>query len=56
MKSVLFEYLVTYIQDKQTAVLVFGILIVPVDHSTELLFSKLIMQSILYCLIAHLCN
>lgn len=34
----------------------FGILILLVDHSTKLLFSKLIMQYILYCLIAHLCN
>lgn len=55
MKKCDVKYLVTHIQYEPTAVLVFGILIVPVDHSTGL-FPKLIMQSILYCLIAHLCN
>lgn len=52
----LLKYLVTHIQCEATERLLFAILILLVDHSTELLFSKLIMQYILYCLIAHLCN
>lgn len=50
------EYFVIHFQYEITGRFLIAILGLLVDHSIELLFSKLIMQYILYWLIAHLCN